>query len=463
MSNEGPTDRALFLKDAIEGTKALVAASGLEYEKAFAMVSDSLLQREQNAKGPAQAQPPPVIQRRFHPALEQTTGRGSTTGATGPLQPSIDVSEENKRRWGHEDLHKDVRGSLRPALLVSHSCAPPKHMQPHRTLMLSAIAHGLLISNKTLSDDGNLPRNTRAPKLFSQGKQAAATHTHSRRLLQAVSDDGEDGWHKKTAALMKWIGKRKNATGDGPKSFIDCLRIVEPNHPLLATGNAFPAQGATGTGPTSSASISQHESSRRPSPASSNARAPQEKAQAMHTQLHCHDLVSLLGLREYIHPVTSGEGSKAGEWVLIANATLMSDPCPGFVGDCGCGVKHENNECVCVVVESILEEPVCVSAPTNEGAIRVAKEAMAGLREPSVLERGTRVVWPTSMMSRPILEVIASRTLIKVKKEKKVKKVKTGKKAGAKRGQTETSREGKPPTVTTQSGRQVKLRRHTDS
>ena len=325
--------------------------------------------------------------------------------------------------------------------------------QATNTFILSSIAHGVLKRDQTLKDDGSLPDGLQNVTLFEEGREAAAdTHTH----------EDTHSLRDMIRPLMNQIGQRKKAK-NGPKSFRDCLQLVEPRHPLLATSKV-PCQGIQlkSTHATHSTPMPLKNRHNTP-PASSDARVFEGGRKS---RWSLHDPVSLVGKLEYVSvddddEAKVEEGRRVPQWVLVADGTLMSNPCPGGEG-CTCRWSHVGTECVCVCVTAIRDGTVSVSAPVG-GCRDVADAEIKKLRENqesmNVLDKGSRLeCWPVDMLVRPPAQVQVKREKVSMKVQPKEEKTNTRKLTKRKRRQPTPELEAtpEPPIRASSSGRMIR-------
>ena len=307
-------------------------------------------------------------------------------------------------------------------------------MQASTRFMLSAIAHGVLLSKMTLTDDGHLPKRVQARVLFAKGRAAIATHTD----VDAHTPDHVEE-RARLSSLVERLKKRKGAE-KAPRSFRDCLRLVEPHHPLLNDDITWEAEGTTGSHPPLSTSIPQQKPSICTQPTSSAACDSKEGSlQTVPDWLNHGKQVTLTGLLKYIQRVGSAEdGDSAEIWRHIAHGRVFSKHlCDGVHGKCDCGFEHKNRTCVQVAIEEIVDGIGTVSSCPEEGDISAANAAMAKVYK-RTLAVGGRVWWPAGMTCERVVEV-------QVKKEKKVQVKKEKRQVAV--------REPERPTITTKSGR----------
>jgi hypothetical protein len=223
--------------------------------------------------------------------------------------------------------------------------------QPINTFILSSIAHGVLKRKSALNEDGSLPGTGQNVKLFDEGREdAAAAHTCTHSDLPEPLQ-GKKAYRDEIQTLMKQIRQRRTAK-KGPKSFKQCLQLVQPGHPLLATSQVSPqpdhAIGIQGTrtdakDSTRSPPLKLQDTTR---PSSLDAGVSKEGCES---QWSVRTKVTLVGHRKYISTAqkkVDGD-EEADEWVLMADGLVVSNPCAGGEG-CDCPVRHVGIECVCV-------------------------------------------------------------------------------------------------------------------
>ncbi len=238
--------------------------------------------------------------------------------------------------------------------------------QPINTFILSSIAHGVLKRKSALKEDGSLPDTVQNVKLFDEGREdAAAAHTCTHSDLPEPLQ-GKKAYRDEIQTLMKQIRQRRNAK-KGPKSFKECLQLIQPGHRLLATSQVSPqpdhAIGIQGT------RTDAKDSTRPPPlklqdttrPSSLDAGVSKEGCES---QWSVRTKVTLVGHRKYISTAqkkVDGD-EEADEWVLMADGPVVSNPCAGGEG-CDCPVRHVGIECVYVCVTAVRNGAIVVSTP----------------------------------------------------------------------------------------------------